>query len=52
MREVTAYALTLSEGLERGPGRIGVLIAEGDVVVDESADGLNQRPAFWNLAEG
>ena len=51
MREVAANALPVLQGLVSGLGGIGVLIAEGDVVVNEVADGLNQRPALRHLAE-
>jgi len=51
MREVAADALPLLEDPVRGLGGIGVFITEGDVVVHEVADRLNQRPALRHLAE-
>ncbi len=51
MGEVAANALPVLQGLVRGLGGIGVLIAEGDVVVNEVADGLDQRPAFRHFPE-
>ena len=51
MSEVAAHAPPLDIGFERGAGRLGVLVAERDMLVHEVADRLHQRPAFADLAE-
>src|SRR5439155_27000814 len=48
---VTADALAFVEGLPGRHGRASVLIAKGDVMMDEIADGLDSRPAGLCLIE-
>ena len=43
--EVAAHAPPLLVGVPGGPGRAGVLVAEGDVIVDVVADRLHAAPA-------
>src|SRR5207249_1548040 len=49
--EVTTNAVALYVCFGRGSGGAGVLVAEGDVVVHEVADGLHPRPAERRMSE-
>ena len=51
MREVTADADPLIEGLQRRPGVVRLLVVEGDVSVDVVADCLNAVPSGGRLTE-
>ena len=46
MRVVAANAGAFVEGIERAARRSGILVIEGDVVMDVIADGLNARIAW------
>src|SRR5437016_3646065 len=48
---VAANAVALYVCFGRGPGGAGVLVAEGQVVVYEIADGLHPRPAERRMSE-
>ena len=51
MGEVAAHAPLLDIGVIRGAADMGMLVAEGDMLVDEIADRLHQPPTFTHLAE-
>jgi len=51
MREVAADAGTFAEGVGSASGSAGVLVIEGDVVMDVIADGLHARIAGRGAAE-
>ena len=48
---VATHAHALIEGFERGLGRPGMLVAEGDMSMDEIADCLDARPPRGRLPE-
>jgi len=49
--KVAAHAATLDHDVGGGPGRAGVLVAEGDMGMNEIADRLHARPARRCRAE-
>ena len=51
MGEVAANAAPFAVRIPGGFGRAGVLVAEGDAVVDVIADRLDQRPSLGDFAE-
>ena len=51
MGKVAAHALALCEHVERGLGRVRVLVAEADMAVHKIADRLDPPPAAWGIAE-
>src|SRR5580658_7566867 len=51
MSIVAAYAPTLREHLSGRLAGVGVLVAEGDMAMDEVADRLDPRPAERRVAE-